>query len=192
MDKGEGEGPMAEPDFDPLRYPLGPFRPASHLNRTRRRALVRDLAGFPADLRVRVWDLPPADMDTRVRPGGWTVRQVVHHLADAHLVGYLRAKLAVISDVPAVPPFAAGRWAGLRDAGEGSGVRASVTLLSSLHTRWVRFLRALPDEAFLREYLDPERGPVSLEFALQYYTWHGRHHLAQIIGVTRAPVLGET
>lgn len=192
MGKGEGGGSMADTGFDPSHYPLGPFRPSSHLNRTRRRALVRELADFPADLRVRVWDLPPADMDIRVRPGGWTIRQVVDHLADAHLVGYLRAKLAVTSDVPEVPPFDAGNWAGLGDEGEGSTVRASVTLISSLHTRWVRFLRALPDEAYLREYRDPERGPVSLEFALQYYTWHGRHHLAQIIGASRAPAPGET
>jgi uncharacterized damage-inducible protein DinB len=184
---GDGTGVDGEGEAEaiPVRFPLGPFRPHPYLNRTRRRALVRELAGFPSDLRIRVVELSRGELDTPVYPGGWTVRQVVHHLADAHLMGYLRFKLAVTQDRPEVPLLHGSAWSQLPDARKGAGIRVSLHLMRALHLRWVRFLRPLPEEDFLREYVDPERGPVSLEVALQYYVWHGRHHLGQILGVTR-------
>lgn len=183
MAGGDGQGTKAEAESHRLRHPLGPFRASPSLSQTRRRALMRELAGYPGDLRARISDLPPSELERAVRPGGWTVRQVVHHLGDAHLVGYLSAKLAATGDLPAIPPFDGAAWAKLREADEGTGVEDSLGLLASLHTRWVGFLRARPAEGFLREYMDPVRGRISLDVAIQYYTWHGRHHLAQIVGV---------
>lgn len=176
---GAGRDGSGAPDR--VRFPLGPFRPRPPMDRTRRRALVRELTGFPGDLRVRVEGLGRGELDTPVYTEGWTIRQVVHHLADAHMTGYLRCKLAVTLNEPNVPPFEAEPWAQLPDARKGAGIQPSLVLLWALHRRWVRFLRPLPEENFRRKYLDPERGAISLETALEYYAWHGRHHLAQIV-----------
>ena len=182
---GDGTGEDGEGAAIPVRFPLGPFRPEPYLARTRRRALIRELAGFPSDLRIRVVGLSRGELDTPVYGGGWTVRHVVHHLADIHMMGYLRFKLAVTQVRPEVPSIRGSAWAHFADARKGAGIHASLVLLRALHLRWVRFLRPLPEEDFLKEYLDPERGAVSLEVALQYYAWHGRHHLGQILGVSR-------
>lgn len=181
---GERDVPEGADPAAPLR-PLGPFRPQLEVDRVRRRALLRALAGFPSDLRARVEGLSPEGLATPIRPGGWTVGQVVHHLADAHVVGYVRCREAATSPHSPVAPFRADAWMATVGTGKGMPVDPSLRLLRLVHRRWVTFLRGLPPQHFQREYLDPDRGPVTVDLAVQYYVWHGRHHLAQVVGALR-------
>jgi hypothetical protein len=181
---GEGDVPGGGDPAAPVR-PLGPFRPQLEVDRVRRRALLRALAGFPGDLRGRVGGLSPEALATPIRPGGWTVGQVVHHLADSHVVGYVRCREAATNPDSPGPSFRADAWMATMGAGKGMPVDPSLRLLRLVHNRWVRFLRGLQPQHFQREYLDPERGPVTVDLAVQYYVWHGRHHLAQVVGALR-------
>jgi uncharacterized damage-inducible protein DinB len=174
-----------KPDREDPRFPIGRFEPRPQLSEGERRDLIEELAGFPARLREALADLSPEELDTSYRPGGWTVRQVVHHLADSHLHSYLRFKLAVTEEEPRINAYSEAVWAELPDAREGD-VSWSMALLSGLHERWTAFLRELPPEAFQRTILHPEQGRVRLERLLQLYAWHGRHHLAHIASVRTA------
>jgi hypothetical protein len=126
-----------------------------------------------------VYGLSPEQLETPYRPGGWTVRQVVHHLADSHMNSYIRMKLAVTEERPTVKPYDEKRWADLEDA-RTAPVELSLTLLDSLHMRWVSWLRSLAPADFARTFRHPESGILSLDTALHYYEWHGRHHTAHI------------
>jgi hypothetical protein len=176
--------PDNDVELEQLRYPIGRFRPRSGLSAAERRALVDDMAALPADLRAAVADLSSEQLATPYRPGGWMARQVVHHLPDSHLSGYLRFKLAVTADEPTIVVYDQAAWAGLAD-GRGEDVETSLALLEMLHRRWVRFLRSLDATQFDRAYRHPEEGRVALDTSLQLYAWHGRHHLAHIAGLRR-------
>lgn len=162
-----------------LRFPIGRFRAGTGLSSSRREHLISDIASLPADLRAAVTDLPDEQLDTPYRPGGWTVRQVVHHLPDSHLNSYVRFRLAVTEESPTISPYDEGAWAELPDARDAA-VEPSLVLLGALHQRWVTFLRALTSDQYQRVFLHPERGQVTLENNLQLYAWHGRHHLAHV------------
>lgn len=168
----------APPD---LRYPVGKFqRPATALSAAERGAMVDAIAATPANLRAAVRGLTDRQLDTPYRPGGWTVRQVVHHVPDSHLNAYCRFKLALTEDVPTVKPYDEAKWAELID-GKSALVAESLTLLEALHARWVLLLRAMRPDDFRRKLNHPEwDSPPFLDDMLAMYAWHGRHHTAHI------------
>lgn len=171
-----------DPDLERLRFPVGRFRPRADLDAAARTALIDEIEALPAALRTAVADLPEAGLDTPYRPGGWTVRQVVHHLPDSHVNAYVRFKLAVTESEPTIKPYDEAAWAELAD-GRGDDLEGSLLLLEALHRRWCRFLRSLGDADFARAFQHPEMGRVPLETSLQLYAWHGRHHLGHVKSV---------
>jgi hypothetical protein len=167
-------------DQTDLRYPVGPFRYDGSADPDRRRQWIDEIEDAPASLRTAVQGLDPAQLDTPYRAGGWTVRQVVHHLPDSHLNAYTRFKLALTENVPTIKPYEESRWAELPD-GRSGPIEISLDLLQSLHVRWVLLLRQMSPADFNRRYLHPEQGrEVELNEVLSMYAWHGRHHVAHI------------
>jgi cephalosporin-C deacetylase-like acetyl esterase len=167
-------------DLELLRYPVGRFeRLKAPLDRAARTALVDIVEATPARFRALVSGRTDAQLDTPYRPGGWTVRQVVHHVADSHMNAYLRMKWALTEEVPAVKTYDEARWAELGEAKTGP-VDMSVALLEALHRRWVAFMRTLSDAAFQRAVQHPEWGRIDVSELLALYSWHCRHHEAHI------------
>jgi len=162
-----------------LRFPVGKFHYDGSTSPEQQQAFLHDIAQTPAKLRSAVQGLSDAQLDTPYRPDGWTVRQVVHHVPDSHLNSYVRFKLALTEDAPTIKPYAEDRWAELADT-KATPIEVSLTLLESLHDRWVRLLRSLTPEQWKRTFRHPEMGPMSLEKTLALYAWHGRHHVAHI------------
>ena len=162
------------------RYPIGKFVDSQDRSPERRRTLIAQIAALPEQLRQATATLTDRQLDTPYRDGGWTVRQVVHHLADSHLHSYTRFKFAALEDRPTVKGYAEQDWADLPDA-KALPIAVSLDILTGLHARWVRFLEHLPAEAFARPYVHSERGPEALAVALELYAWHGAHHLAHIL-----------
>jgi hypothetical protein len=173
---------LNETGLEALRYPMGRFEPRSGLSMAERDRLIEEISALPAAVRKAVSGLSDAQLDTSYRPGGWTVRQVVHHLPDSHLNSYVRFKLAVTEAEPTIKGYDEAAWAELPD-GRGADVEGSLLLLEALHRRWTHFLRSLDDEQFGRAFRHPELGLVPLEANLQLYAWHGRHHLAHMTGL---------
>ncbi|HXG63902.1 MAG TPA: bacillithiol transferase BstA [Blastocatellia bacterium] len=162
-----------------LRYPIGNFQVDNDITDEKRQVWIQQIAETPARLREAVAGLSPEQLETPYRPGGWTVRQVVHHVADSHLNSYIRFKLALTEREPTIKPYDEAQWAELID-GRAAPLEVSLALLDSLHTRWVMLLRSLSPEDFQRKFYHPERGPMNLNINLSLYAWHGRHHTAHI------------
>lgn len=162
-----------------LRYPIGRFTPPNPLTAADRARLIEEIESAPAALRRAVRDLDSPQLDTPYRPGGWTVRQVVHHVPDSHLNAYTRFKLGLTEDVPTIRTYEEKAWAELPEA-RTAPLEISLDLLDALHIRWVRMLRALDQAGFSRRILHPESGEMSLDVLLALYAWHGRHHVAHI------------
>jgi len=162
-----------------LRYPIGPFTPPTNVTPDQRRAFIETIARTPALLRAAVEGLDEDQLDTPYRPGGWTVRQVVHHVPDSHLNAYMRLKLALTETAPTIRPYNEAAWALLADSGVVP-VEVSLVLLESLHRRWVGLLRSLKDDDFASEYVHPESGRHTVDHLLGLYAWHGPHHVAHI------------
>lgn len=168
-------------DIDFLRFPVGKFSSPAIISNTQINEWIRELEIFPAEVRRISASLTDHQLDTTYRPGGWTLRQVLHHLPDSHLNAYMRFKLAVTEDKPMIRPYDQDRWAECGDA-KSAPVMLSVSLLESLHYRWVAFLRTLTEEQFHRIYIHPEHNKeFVLKEVLGMYVWHGKHHLAHII-----------
>ena len=161
------------------RYPIGKFMPPPSFKTSVRAEFVKQIAAAPAEMRAAVAGLTEDQLDTPYRRGGWTVRQVVHHLPDSHLNAYVRFKLALTEDEPTIRPFSEARWAELPEARAG-GIELSLNLLEAVHRRWVACIEGLPEEAFERRFRHPDWGVVSLNEQLALYAWHGRHHAAHI------------
>jgi hypothetical protein len=167
-------------DLEKLRYPIGRFtRPAAPLDTPARHAHFDTIEQLPAALRALVARRPDQQLDAPYRPGGWTVRQVVHHVPDSHMNAYIRMKFAVTEDAPAIKAYEESRWAELPEAKTGP-VDMSVALLDALHRRWLAFLRALPAAEFAKVYVHPELGRVTLDEAVALYAWHSRHHIEHV------------
>ena len=167
-------------DLETLRYPVGRFeRLKAPLERAARDGFINTLDQTPARFRSLVTGLTDAQLDTPYRPGGWTIRQVFHHVPDSHLNAYVRMKLAVTEDAPAIKTYEEARWAELPEARSGP-VEMSLALLESLHRRWVAFLRALPEADFRKTFAHPQWGSVAVEESIAMYAWHCRHHAAHI------------
>jgi uncharacterized damage-inducible protein DinB len=142
--------------------------------------MIDTIARTPDDLRRAVQPLSAEQLDTPYRPGGWTVRQVVHHVPDSHLNAYIRFKLALTEDAPTIKPYDEARWAELSDSRD-TPIDTSLTLLTSLHERWVRLLRAMKPADFARQVNHPEwSAPAPLDVFLALYAWHGPHHVGHI------------
>ena len=162
-----------------LRYPIGEFRMPAPITQATRGDAIDAIAALPAALRDAVRGLSEAQLDTPYRPGGWTVRQVVHHVPDSHMNAYIRMKLAVTENGAAIKTYEEALWAELPEAKDGP-VEMSLVLLEALHRRWVAFLRGLPDAEFAKGFTHPQWGRVSIDEALGMYEWHCRHHAAHI------------
>jgi hypothetical protein len=162
-----------------LRYPIGKFHFAGPLTDEQKQTCLEEIAQAPAKLRSAVQGLSDVHLDTPYRPGGWTVRQVVHHLPDSHLNSYVRFKLALTENEPTIKTYAEDRWAELDDT-KTTPVEVSLTLLESLHDRWMRLLRSLTPEEWQRTFRHPDMGAMNLEKTLALYAWHGRHHVSHI------------
>ena len=168
---------------DDLRFPIGEFRYQGPATAADRRDRIEQIEQAPAALRAAVRGLSDAQLDTRYRPGGWTVRQVVHHVPDSHLNAMTRFKLALTEDTPTIRPYDEARWAELGDVG-ATPVETSLRLLEALHERLVILLRSLEPAQFQRTLFHPERNAVmTLDELLALYAWHGRHHAAHITGL---------
>jgi uncharacterized damage-inducible protein DinB len=162
-----------------LSYPIGRFTYAGESTEEERRAFVDRIQEAPARLRAAVAGLTAEQLDTPYRPGGWTVRQVVHHVPDSHMNSYCRFRLALTEDNPAIKGYDQERWAEFPDS-RTAPVEVSLALLESLHERWVLLLRSMTSPDFARGFQHPELGPVTLDRNLALYAWHGDHHVAHI------------
>ena len=161
------------------RYPIGKFAYDGPLTEDQKQEALNNIAQAPAKLRAAVKGLSDSQLDTPYRPGGWTVRQVAHHVPDSHLNSYIRFKLALTENEPTIKPYFEERWAELADT-KATPVEVSLALLDSLHDRWVRLLRSLKPDDWKRTYRHPELGLMTLEKTLALESWHGRHHVAHI------------
>jgi uncharacterized damage-inducible protein DinB len=162
-----------------LRYPIGKFEYQGSPSEAQRGGLIHEIAQAPANLQSAVKGLSDSQLDTPYRPGGWTVRQVVHHVPESHMNSYIRFKLALTEDDPTIKPYMEDRWAKLPDV-QSTPIGVSLTLLDSLHDRWVRLLRSLTPEEWQRTFRHPELGSMTLDKTLALYAWHGKHHVAHI------------
>jgi uncharacterized damage-inducible protein DinB len=162
-----------------LRYPIGKFEREGKVTGAQRPELIQQIADTPANLRAAIKNLTEQQLDTPYRPGGWTVRQVVHHLPDSHLNSYVRFKLAVTEQEPTIKTYAETLWAELDDA-RTAPIEISLQLLEALHQRWVIFLQSLKPADFSRKFHHPENGLMTVDDLLRLYAWHGRHHVAHL------------
>jgi uncharacterized damage-inducible protein DinB len=162
-----------------LRYPIGKMERKPSLSPDERRAAIDAIAVAPAKLRTAVKGLSDSQLDTPYRPGGWTVRQLVHHVADSHMNAYTRFRLALTEDNPTIKPYDEAAWAELSDA-RSLPIGVSLELLDRLHERLVHLLRATRDTDFQRTLHHPENGPMTMDSLLAVYAWHGRHHVAHV------------
>jgi len=170
--------------MDDLRYPTGQLAIDPHPTPDTRRGCIEAIAAAPAALRAAVQGLTDGQLDTPYRPGGWTVRQVVHHVPDSHMNAYIRFKLALTEDSPTIKPYDEAAWARIADSVE-TPIETSLTMLDALHRRWVILLEAMQEPDFQRPLTHPERGLVTNDWLLQVYAWHGRHHAGHITGLRR-------
>jgi hypothetical protein len=167
-----------------LRYPVGKFESRSELSAEERRSMIDDIAVTPARMREAVRGLTDSQLDTPYRDGGWTVRQVIHHVPDSHLNGYTRLKLALTEKEPTIKPYDQSAWADLADSRD-TPIETSLMLLESVHDRWVRLLRSMNERDFARTFRHPEHGAVTVDWLVAMYSWHGRHHTAHITSLRR-------
>lgn len=168
-----------------LRYPVGKLTFDDVVTPGKRTAWIRQIAELPGALAAAADGMTEAQIGTPYRPGGWTVREVIHHVADSHLNAYTRFKLALTEDNPTIKPYDEGAWAALADTPH-TPIAVSLRLLDALHTRWVAVLEAMKAEDFARPLVHPVNGPMTLDRLLQLYAWHGRHHTAHVMLVKGA------
>jgi uncharacterized damage-inducible protein DinB len=161
------------------RYPIGNPEVKQQYTSEERRRLIEQIAAAPSRLRNAATGLSDAQLDTPYREGGWSLRQVVHHVPDSHLNAYIRTKLALTEDEPTIKPYDEAAWAALDDS-RATPIEVSLTILEKLHERWVNLLRSMPESAFAKTWHHPEYGVRTLDWLVGLYAWHGRHHTAHI------------
>lgn len=167
-------------ELEELRYPIGRFRPRQSYTMEDVKAEIDRIEAAPAALAEAVKGLKKKQLDTPYRADGWTVRQVVHHLADSHINGYCRTKLALTEEAPRIRTYREAKWAELAEARDGDH-KPSLRLLKELHTRWVMALRALTPDQLSRALIHPDvDAPFPIPAVLSLYAWHGEHHVAHI------------
>jgi uncharacterized damage-inducible protein DinB len=161
------------------RYPVGKYEEPAKVTPELRARAIQEIAATPEKLRVAVKGLNDAQLNTPYRERGWTVRQVVHHVADSHMNSYVRFRLALTETEPTIKPYEESAWAKLEDAAHAP-IEVSLRLIEPLHERWVRLLRSLKPEEFTRTFRHPEHGARTIDWMLFLYEWHGKHHTAHI------------
>jgi hypothetical protein len=161
------------------RYPIGRFDKNINITKEIRKEFINTIEILPLQLRNEVVNLSPQQLDTPYRDGGWTLRQVVHHLPDSHLNAYVRFKLSLTEDNPQIKTYEEHLWAELPDTFK-TPIDVSLVLLESLHKRWAVLLKSMTDEQFEKTFQHPEWGNITLSKTLALYAWHGKHHLAHI------------
>jgi hypothetical protein len=161
------------------KYPIGRFLFQPPVTTNQRELWIDDIAEAPARLRAAIAGLNDHHLDTPYREGGWTVRQVIHHVPDSHMNAYVRFKLALTEPEPTIKPYDEAAWAELADSRD-TPIHVSLALLEALHDRWVTLLRSLSDADFQKQFRHPVLGAVPLEKNLALYAWHGKHHVAHI------------
>ena len=169
-----------------LRYPIGRFEHDGPVTDSDRERWIAEVEALPEQMRRAVEGLSDAQLDTPYRPGGWTIRQVVHHVPDSHVNSYVRFKWALTEDEPVIKAYDEVGWANLADY--RAPVGPSLDFLAALHAKWVRLLRTMTDEQWARRFVHPESGPTELALALGSYAWHGQHHLAHITSTVEREV----
>jgi uncharacterized damage-inducible protein DinB len=169
---------------DDLRYPVGEFMPQTDVDPAAIDSALADIADLPEHLEAAVAGLSDEQLDTPYRDGGWTVRQVAHHLVDSHVNAYVRMKLAATEDNPAIKTYDEKRWAELPDA-SSAPIELALPLLAALHARWAGWLRTLNAVDRARTVRHPDWGTVSIDLLIQLYAWHCRHHVAHITSLRR-------
>ena len=161
------------------RYPVGPFSPDARPTPSSRAAHIEQIAAMPGHLRRAVTGLTSQQLQTPYRDGGWTVKQVAHHVPESHMNAYIRCKLALTENTPTVKPYNEDAWAKLPDA-EQTPIEVSLALLEAVHSRWIFLLKSMQADDFERKLNHPESGIQTLDQILALYSWHGRHHTAHI------------
>ncbi len=173
-----------EQELELQRYPVGRFRLTEQVTAEQRRKAIDFLESLPQHLRQEVESRGDAALEQPYRPGGWTLRRLIHHVADSHHQASTRMRLALTEDWPMIKPYDQEAWAHLEDATSGP-VAASLAIIDGLHARWVLLLRSLKDTDWVRGFDHPENGRERLDQVLLRYEWHGRHHLAHARAVPR-------
>lgn len=169
-------------DLERLRYPTGRFEPRTSLTDAERDEALAVLDAAPGRLREAVRGLEDEQLDTPYRQGGWSLRQVVHHLPDSHLNGYVRTRWVLTEDRPTIKTYDQAAWAELPDARSGP-LEGSLALLEAVHGRWVPLLRSLGPDQLARRFVHPEGGEPTVDTLIQLYAWHSRHHTAHVLGL---------
>lgn len=162
-----------------LRYPIGPFQMVDKLSYEKRRQYIDQFEETPEKLREAVKGLSKAQLDSPYRPDGWTIRQVIHHLADSHLNAYVRFKMTLTEEIPTTKSYDQERWAELEDS-RTAPVEDTLSVFEGLYRRWIILLRSLNAEDFARKLHHPDAGIISLDGYLSMCVWHGLHHTAHI------------
>ncbi|MFH0990636.1 MAG: putative metal-dependent hydrolase [bacterium] len=162
-----------------LQFPIGKFQAKPELTSAERQTLIGQLADAPQLFIAATQGLTDAHLDTPYRPEGWTVRQVVHHIADSHMNMVIRIRLALTEDHPTIKPYKQQLWSELEDS-KSAPVDLSLTIIEAVHKRLVFLLRSLPESSFQRTVYHPENGDMTIDRLIQLYAWHGRHHAAHI------------
>ena len=170
-----------------LRYPVGRFQYEGNLGADARRAAISTIVEFPQAFRAVAAALSETQLATRYREGGWTARQVIHHVADSHVNAYVRTHWVLTEDRPTIKAYDEKRWAELPDA-TTAPIEVSLAMIAATHQRWALLLESLSDEAFGRELVHPQNGPMTLDKLVHMYAWHGRHHTGHLQIVAEAQV----
>lgn len=168
-----------------LRFPIGEYSPLENPSQKDIEQFIYTIEAFPGKLREAVSSLNNEQIDTPYREGGWTIRQVVHHVADSHMNSYIRFKLALTEDKPAIRPYDEAKWAELPEAKSGE-LELSLPLLEALHKRWVVMLKNITSEQLGRKYFHPETNKENdLRYLIGLYAWHSEHHLAHVVNLKK-------
>jgi hypothetical protein len=176
---------MTEKELESLKFPIGKFTAKENVTGQDIRWYINTIELFPAKLKHAVSGLTDVQLDTPYREGGWSIRQVVHHTADSHMNSYIRFKLALTEEMPAIRPYLEDRWAELPEARTGA-IELSLPLIEALHKRWVVMLKDLKPEELKRKLYHPEsKMEMSIEYLIGLYAWHSEHHLAHIVNLQK-------
>lgn len=174
--------------LEQLQFPIGRFQKPAVFSKALVAAFITDIAAFPAQIKIATKTLSEEQLDTPYRPGGWTIRQVVHHCSDSHMNSLIWFKLALTEDRPVIKPYNEALWAELADS-KNMPVAPALHLLEGIHERWVALLHSLTKEQLVRSFVHPEHhNEISLEECIAIYAWHCHHHLAHITELKRRMV----
>lgn len=175
-------------DLEQLKYPIGQFKMPEIFNAKQAELWISEIETLPMQLKQTTENLNHSQLDKTYRPGGWTIKQVIHHLPDSHINAYIRFKQAITENTPIIRPYYEEHWAETED-GKNGEIQLSIDLLTALHKRWVAFLKSLKTEDYQRKYVHPAQGTENnLAYMLGMYAWHGKHHLAHITNAIKPSV----